>query len=677
MGSMKPFITIYFKNVIVFLLLLTISSTAIIYFTYSRSNESTLKLAKEMAGDLGSVINQRISTVFKEAENLTETTAGLLSERSSIDVLDPKLDGFFLNNVRTHLNMEKINFGTPNGSFIGAVNIALGRQTHYIGDPNKPLPTGTAFAFRIVDDSQSPPMETWVYKDKDLKTLGEEKFQTTYDSAVRPWYKGATQTKGIYWTDIYTYLPMNDLGITVSQAVYDEQGTLIGVSGIDLSLGFLSTFLKEQQIGKTGKAFIMNKKGELLIPPPGHVGDPKWLKIFGAASDVYKKENLNNVLFTLDKTKYLASVNAFSTPFPRDWLVIIIVPLNDLFGSLLQTEYQAILISLAILIAASLLVVYFSKSLSKPIVKLAGEMDQIKELEFKGETKVDSNIKEIFQMQDSMRSMKVALESFSRYVPKETVRHLLKKGEAISLGGEKKDLAIFFSDITGFSAIANHLPTQEVLPLLSEYFDGLSKVILANKGTIDKYIGDGIMAFWGAPVEVDNPARVACLTAINCKAFVNEFNRKKASQGKPQFLTRIGINLGTAIVGNVGTTERMNYTAIGDSVNIASRLQSVNKVYQTMIMINKNVREELDSEFLVRPIDFAELRGISEKVEVFQLVGLVNSSSPKEIELCKLFTEAYQIYHRGDLAKAKQLFLTIQAKFPDDYPTKFYLERFN
>jgi adenylate cyclase len=662
----------------IFVFLISLSSLSIVWFTYSKNYQSILDFSKKTIERVGTLILQKVETITQEEYNLVRMIAGLLSKFSSVSFSDPQISEFLLNVCRYHQVVESLYLGFPDGSFLGAFNIKLEGQTHYFTQPERLLPSGTEYALKVIDQSKSPVFEIWLYKDQNLKTLGEEKIATTYDSTQRPWYQKAVKSsEQVVWTDIYTYLPLGNTGISVAQAVFDEAQKLQGVASIDLSLNFLSPFLQTQEIGKSGQAFILNQQGE-IISPLEDVNDSKLKTIANTVFTALKKGPVEDLLFKVNGEKYLASIDRFPISTGNDWTIIVAAPLSDFFSDLLSAQYEAILISLGIILFSVLLVVYFAKKVSDPIVLLAKETDLIKHLDFSSTTKIESNIKEITLMENSISSMKAAIHSFSRYIPKEVVKQLIELGKEISLGGEKKEISVFFSDITGFSNISNRFPADRVTELLALYFDGFSRIILDYGGTIDKYTGDGIMAFWNAPLAKADHVESACLAAIECESFASKFNQQRVQEGSPEFFTRIGLNVGDAIVGNIGTTERMNYTALGDAVNIASRLEQLNKAYGTKILIRKNLFERLGKNYVCRPLDLVALRGISEKTEVYELMGLrqgkpVLAASPGAITLADMFTEAYTLEKQNQLELAKKKFLQIKEQFPMDLPTQLHL----
>jgi len=283
-------------------------------------------------------------------------------------------------------------------------------------------------------------------------------------------------------------------------------------------------------------------------------------------------------------------------------------------------------------------------------------------------------------MDNSIASMRLAIRSFAKYVPKEIVRQLIRQGKEIILGGEKKELTILFSDIVGFTPIAEKLSVDLLMPLLAEYFDEMSRVILENQGTIDKYIGDSIMAFWGAPTEIKQPSMHACDSALYSVAVLKKINAKRISNDQPQFTTKFGIDAGMVIVGNIGTNERMNYTAIGDPVNAAARLQVINSTYHTSIIISENVYKDVKEEFLTRPLDVVTVKGKVNKIKIYELIAKSNSdpligSSETQRSLAEGFTKAYHTMESGSQMEALRLFKQLQATFPNDEPTNLLIKR--
>ena len=242
------------------------------------------------------------------------------------------------------------------------------------------------------------------------------------------------------------------------------------------------------------------------------------------------------------------------------------------------------------------------------------ETENIKEFNLDGEIKINSRIKEVINLKDAIHSMKIGLKLFQKYIPKVLVRQLIESGEDIRIGGVRKKLAIFFSDIKNFTTISEKTDPNLLMLQMGEYFEALTQIIINEKGTIDKYIGDSIMAFWGSPLPDVNPCHHAAKAALRCQKKLDMLNAQWANKGNNTFYTRIGIHTGDAIVGNVGSTERFSYTAIGDSINVASRLEEINKNYKTKIIVSDAMYEEIKDQFILRMIDCVVVKGRSQSI---------------------------------------------------------------
>ena len=210
---------------------------------------------------------------------------------------------------------------------------------------------------------------------------------------------------------------------------------------------------------------------------------------------------------------------------------------------------------------------------------------------------------------------------------------------------------------------------------LSEYLGLLAEIIRAHSGTVDKYLGDGVMAFWGAPMLSGQHASDACRAALECRNRIQELNENWQAQGKKPFWSRIGIHTGNTLVGNVGSANRMNYTVVGDSVNLASRLEGINKIYQTNIIVSSETQEEAGSEFLFRPLDTVRVKGKKKGVEIFELIDSKEQASETQKEFCADFSRGVWAYNVRRFDQAHEVFKQLSETFPDDVPTQIYLRR--
>ena len=243
------------------------------------------------------------------------------------------------------------------------------------------------------------------------------------------------------------------------------------------------------------------------------------------------------------------------------------------------------------------------------------------------------------------------------------------------MGGHKRELTIFFTDIAGFTAISEKMVPEELMLQLSEYLGELATTVIELKGTVDKYMGDGLLAFWGAPLSNPDHAYYACQAALRCQEKVAQLNQKWQATGDVTFPTRIGIHTGETLVGNMGSVERMNYTVLGDSVNLASRLEAINHIYGTEIIVSATTYHQVAHKFHFRPLDIVVVKGKKQGVLLYELMGEINHTTAEKIELCRDFTEGFDAYLAQDWETALKIFQLLDKRYPDDSVTTIYLAR--
>ncbi len=269
--------------------------------------------------------------------------------------------------------------------------------------------------------------------------------------------------------------------------------------------------------------------------------------------------------------------------------------------------------------------------------------------------------------------------AFGKYVSPEVVEEIAERPEALQLGGQKRPLTLLFSDLAGFTTLSERMDPQDLLAHLNEYLSEMTQIVLHERGTLDKYIGDAIMAFWNAPKEIDDHAERALRTAVLMQRKMAELNarwRAKDPDSEP-LVVRIGINTGTVVVGNVGGAERFDYSAIGDAVNLAARLEPANKTYGTLIMVSELTLDAADrTQFRVRELDLVAVKGKKEPVKVYELIELAGAElAPHREEALDHYAGGWKAYRNRDWELAAQYFRAALEADPEDGPSAVYLER--
>ncbi len=264
---------------------------------------------------------------------------------------------------------------------------------------------------------------------------------------------------------------------------------------------------------------------------------------------------------------------------------------------------------------------------------------------------------------------------FDKYMAAEVVDEIMRNPEAIRLGGEKRELSVLFSDVAGFTSLSEQLSPEALVELLNQYLTAMTDIVLRHRGNVNKYLGDGIMALFGAPRGEPNHASLACFAALESQAELVRRREQWKAQGWPDIQARIGINSGWLVVGNMGSPARMEYTAMGDAVNLASRLEGANKYYETQILLGPRTYELAAPDIEAREVDFLRVKGKKEPVAVYQLLARKGGLSADQERVMKIYGEGLAAYKRRDFKAASVQFGEALATDPTDGPSRVYLAR--
>lgn len=624
--------TLKFTIVTLFTTLFLFTMFVVIILPYLRNRNAILELPNYIVKKNTEQAIDKTRQYLSNIANLTKLT----SEYFQINILDIKQKEQFkwysAKVLRNHPSLISVNIGDEKGNTWGAER----RKDGVINN------------FHIIRKSPGSKNASLLYKfyNENDKLIKTEKRKSTYDPRKRPWYIGAKEMKTIFWTNTYVYAADNSpVGITVSFPLYSKNNQLIGVIGADFMIEKISSFLRQLSISDNSFVFVIHDKGklhsEVIAFPDTKVSvvikekektrlrkiEELNIPIVTKAFQKHKSENINNFRLADNNGKsFYISFKSFRIASNKSWKIVFVVAEDDFTGSIKTTNKITLVISLLILVVSILIIAHISNTVSKPIVEITNEANKITNFEFDGKLEIKTFIKEISLVSTAMNKLKTGIQSFSKYVPYSLVKQLIEKGQDVSLGGKRSELTVFFSDIVGFTTISEKMRAESLMLHLSEYLNELTNIILQNNGTVDKYIGDAIMCFWGAPVQNKKHAIKACTAALKCQEKLNELNQIWFENNLPQMFTRIGIHTGECIVGNMGSKERMNYSIIGDHVNLASRLEGVNKVYGTQIIISQTTYDHVKDDVIVRYLDKILVKGRKEPIEIYELLSLSNQA---------------------------------------------------
>ncbi len=664
--------SLYVKIVTAFASLLLVALLAVVIVNYQSNKRILLALSHELMARAADRVMGKTeafltpaSQAVQEGAHFAQTGVFRLEDRAAFEQ-------FAIEKLHENPQVSMFYFGDEQGNFI-----MLRRQ-----------PDGT-FATQIVDRRTGLPIVTWTYhNDAGQVTRVETNPKDSYDPRTRPWYRGALEGDRLFWTDVYVFYTGHRPGITAAQLARDADGRTRGVFGVDIELCELSQFLQTQRIGRSGYAVIVDANNELVAFP----NETCLVKRDGdtwrmARADELDKPSLVAALheptraqgittITVDGERFVVATCPFPASFRQDWKVIVIVPEEDTVGAVREAHRRSLLVGVAILAVALILVSRLSYNISHPIRMLAAETARIQDFQLDETPPIATKIAEIHLMSEALARTKSGLAAFRKYVPAELVRQLIRSGEEARVGGHNRVLTVFFSDVANFTSVSEQLPPEALMQQLSEYLDALTRILMEERATVDKYIGDAVMAFWGAPIPDADHAVHACAGALRCREKVAELNERWQRSGRPVFPTRIGLHTGEVIVGNLGSSERLNYTVIGDTVNLANRLEGANKFFGTEILVSRTTRELVGEQFIFRPLGAIAVKNKVQGIDVYEILARpTDFHSAAARKLTDGFAVALVACRQRNFGGALASLESLQREFPTDAPTRLFVER--
>ena len=649
---------------------------AIVLLTYRTGSRSMLKVSDDLLALNSGLAIEKTVNYLEPASVVSNLSRGIYQD-GIIDIGDPeRFQRLAMEILKKYPQFVIFNYGNERGNIYGVERGEGGKR----------------IVFRTTRPTPDTKMATYVktFQDAQGRTLKVERELTPYNPTVRPWYKGAVGANGLFWTGAYVLITdRRQVAVSVAYPIRNRQGALQGVVAGDLGIREISTFLGQLKVGKRGFVLLLDETDRVVAHPQLEkafvkTGDKLRLKHvrelghpwLSKALQRYARSGTRRMVVEHDGTRHIVGVMPFPTSFGKRWKILVSVPENDFIGALKDTNRITLLISLGVMLLSLLLISVIAKRISRPIVQLTDEANRIRELQLEGDEQVESSISELKQISRAVYRMKTGMRAFKKYVPATLVKQLVETGEEVRLGGKRRDLTIFFSDIQGFTSISEMLDPEQLMTHLSEYLDELTHILMAHRGTVDKYIGDAIMAFWNAPVPTEDHAFAACQAAVRCQRALTELNDRWREQGLPAMPTRIGLHTGETIVGNVGSSDRMNYTVLGDSANLASRLEGVNKVYSTRIIISEATYERVSERVLARPLDLVIVKGRTQPTRIFELVDVEPSELSAEARAdIDRYGEAFAQYLDGRWEEAITPLEGLRDSNPDDSVIARLLDR--
>lgn len=480
-----------------------------------------------------------------------------------------------------------------------------------------------------------------------------------------------------------------------------KDGKLVGTVSTELGLNVISNFIQtnSEKIGFGGTAFAIERKSDGTLIVIGHESKKKSsdnpmvtyaresshprIRVFEQVVNKYESFGLDPMNSTETLVDQIMGEDgkiwnmAWSSIFPNEkpeWVIVAVARKDLLLVEAWHRIYTHIYIVIFVLLFGGVAVYFLAKRASGPLEALSRDVIRI------GRGEINQNYRpnfifELDYLARGIEEMKTGLLSFRKYIPSEVVGQVIQSRKAADLFVEKKNITVFFSDLRDFTNLSESIEPDVLIKILGEHLAICTKIIQKHNGTIDKFIGDSVMAFWNAPSTVmDHPVN-ACKAALECQSAMKSFSDANATRGLPKLFMRIGINTGEALVGNIGSDTRLNYTAVGDTVNLASRLEGANKDYGSCILINKSTQNQVEGKILTRLVDKVAVKGKTKTSEIYEVMATSEEATPELRNIIEWTNQGRALYEARKFHQAKEFYMQVINNNPEDGVAKVYLER--
>ncbi len=646
-----------FRNLLVTILLglILVSTGAVAWLGITGLAQAIRQLTRgQMAASLDSVSAQ-IEGLFDPADRML-----LLTERKILEgdlpVDDPvRLARHLAHKLAFEEAVTWLSFGYPDGAFAGAT----ARQGNVYLNTSKP--------------DGVPPQMREVLPDGELGEPFPEENVPSFDSRTRPWFQNAVKAEGLVWLEPYDFVG-GGRGIGVSLAVRKPDGSLVGVLGADFEMTDITDHLRKLAEQTSGETMIFFTDGTLVASSDGSADGPMVRAVrtaFDQPGEQLRMAERGWVSETIhiDGQSFLVGLRLSRIAGGLECVSTVVFEREATLGAVEKGLRRSFLTAIAAMSVSLIAAFFLARRIARPLRALTEGVRRIGRFELEEASFPRSHIHEVEVLSSSVRRMRDSLQSFAQYVPVDVVRDLIRSGGVAGLGGRRRTVTVMFSDLKGFTSYAEKVDPETAVDTLTRYFGIFVQAIDAQGGVVDKFLGDGIMALFNAPSALPAHAAAACRATLLA-------HRELAEAGDiggyvPH--VRTGLHTGEALVGNVGTEQRFSFTAIGDCVNLASRLEELNKRYGTRIIASDVVHEECgNDEFLWRLLDLVAVEGRREKLEIFELMNLRAEASGEQLRIADIYPKALRLFWRHELSAARA---ELEKIADIDPPSRALLER--
>ncbi len=654
-------------------LALVLSTAALIHFSwYNTARKGSRELAAQINRQIARAIGNEVSTIIASAEATRESLRTIFFQGVIETTDEAKREFTFLSALQSQPSVGWVAFAWPDGDFFGAEK--RGERGIAMVEVR---PEGE-------EKIRQRRVDTYVAEPGDIVFQERVFTPSDYFATDHAWYKQADAAQGPVWVDAYQF-PTRARPAIANATRLIVHDNFLGILMVAIELDRLSAYLADMKVAQSGTAFIVDGGGRVVAFPDataaavaGDEDRPALSPMTGmtaphvriAAQALKRGDGQDGMSAWDDGAAYLVSTTPLNF---RDWKVVTVIPEADFLADIDRaTQRLAIGLALFAAAAATLAVILSNAFLVRPLLRVVGQLRLVEEFRLGQVRPQPSRLREIDDLSQGLLQMSRGLSSFQKFLPTELVRTLVSQGIEARPGGRQRDLTLMFTDLEGFTQLSETLGDR-IVPILTDYLSRMSRQVHDGGGTIDKFIGDAVMAFWGAPQDDPDHAFNACRTALACQRMMADLVHHTETHGLKPLRMRIGLNTGTVLVGNIGSEERLNYTAIGDPVNLASRLESLNKRYGTGILIGAATQAAAGDRVVCRRVDRVAVYGRQSGDWIYELVALASDGpAPAWIADYEAGLDRWAEQRWQDAIAAFERVLSAR---PDDQPSLMFRAR--
>jgi len=581
----------------------------LVLYTHVGHRESNLIAANEIMERSANTLQLKFKSLVASAEMITNNLSIWPGVEVPPSAQPHPTRAFLIDQLRRFPHLSTISIGFDDGSYY-MIGTARSRPSARLQKLNAPENT-VLIEQSIFHADNGRRLSVRRFLDADGNTLHTTRSDAPdYDPRTRAWYIPGESNETNQRSEIYQFAGTGEPGLTISRR--HPRGTV----GIDLTLNRMEEFLRDEPQAISGMLAIFRADGTVLAST---VNDDAHREALRDLMDRLRETpGFQSGVLSVQGAPWVARVSMAPISTNTEEILALAVPVSVIAAPVSAVTRTTLIVSVLVILGSVPVIWVISRGISRPLVTLAQDADCIRRFDLAPRTPANSAVDEIHQLQSAMQRMRTSLGVFSHYVPKALVQKLIQRNEIPHLGGSRRTITVLFMDIENFTAMSADLEPEEVMRRMSEYFEVVTQVLLAHGATIDKYIGDAVMAFWNAPDETPDHEFMTCCAALEIQNAAAAVTDRWTDVSVP-VRTRIGLHSGEAVVGNVGSSDRMNFTALGATVNLAARLETLNRDLGTSILVSKQIVMKCEERLSFESVTTTKLKGFAHPIECFVL----------------------------------------------------------